>query len=71
MAAVRMTDHWKMSRYTQGLNNSPAVAVLLCCGHRRHNSSHNSDRLVAARDPGPSSCGETDDTRQWQCVESV
>ena len=29
LAAVRMTDHWKMSRANSGLNTSTAAVVLL------------------------------------------
>ena len=49
LAAVRMTDHWKMSRSTRGLNTSHNC----CCAVVGHNTSHNSSGQSPVEDPAP------------------
>ena len=64
LAAVRMTDHWKMSRATRGLNTSRC-----CCAVVGHNS-HNSSTAPDSRQPAPGSIftSELGRTGRWTAV---
>ena len=58
LAAVRMTDHWKMSRATPGLNTTAAGAVVLLLVTTVTTAAPH--RTVASQHPGASSLRNSD-----------